>query len=121
MDNPLYDLILGNIDGVRPPGQPDPLWSLQPEACAVQTRSQTISQDKPVKPLKVPNPMENIVTRERLQQAQQDDPSLQRIRRLADSHADEVSSTGSSFHYKNGMLYRTFQSPMWNMEIPTTR
>ena len=64
-----------------------------------------------VKPLKVPNPMENIVTRERLQQAQQDDPSLQRIRRLADSHADEVSSTGSSFHYKNGMLYRTFQSP----------
>ena len=86
MANPVYELIPGSIPGVHAPDDPDGAWSLPPSpACAVQTRSQKQSQDKPFKPLKVPKLFDEIVTVDRLRDAQQKDLTLQRAREIAET------------------------------------
>ena len=74
MKNPVYDLVLGNIDGVRHPSDPDVEWSrsqnvekekldhaiLKDTSAAVETRCQ--AKKRPVKPLKVDTPMGDIVS-----------------------------------------------------------
>lgn len=50
MNNPVYDLVLGNIEGARLPGEPDPQWTL---AQAVQTGGQKKQESKPYVKLKV--------------------------------------------------------------------
>lgn len=50
MNNPVYDLVLGNIEGARLPGEPDPQWTL---AQAVRTRAQKREESKPYVKLKV--------------------------------------------------------------------
>ena len=67
MQNPLYDLILGNVQGIRPPDKPDPTWTPMMQMNAVQTRAQVEAQGKPLKPLKVPQPLQDVVTPEKLQ------------------------------------------------------
>ena len=114
MDNPIYDLILGNITGVRAPEDPDESWMTLPSpSCAVQTRSQVKNQDKPFRSLKIPKTMREIVTAEKLKTAQQEDPTLQRVRALAENKAEKVSCNEAvtSFYYQNGFLYRRFCSP----------
>ena len=114
MNNPVYELILGNISGVRAPNDPDKTWTLHPSpACAVQTRSQVKSQDKPFRALKVPKPLEEIVTSESLKKAQQEDITLKRIREIAETKSEKVSQSQatSTFFCKNGLLFRKFQSP----------
>ena len=46
----LYDLIIRNVEGARPPDDPDPDWH---EACAVTTRAQA-KRDEKLTPLKTP-------------------------------------------------------------------
>ena len=115
MNKPVYDLILGNIPGVRAPDNPDESWSLTPQkACAVQTRSQAKSQDtKPFHSLNVPKPMDDIVTAEGLKKAQLEDPTLRRSRELAETQSEKVSRSQatSRFLYRNGILYRQFHAP----------
>ncbi|XP_063971781.1 uncharacterized protein LOC135159725 [Lytechinus pictus] len=112
---PLYDLILGNIPGVKSPDHPDPHWkptkTVTP-VCAVQTRAQAQREGKPFRPLKTPNPMEDIVTPSVLKEAQQKDQTLHRLRELADSGAEKVSRHNniSSFKYRDGILFRVFHS-----------
>ena len=38
MENPAYDLIIGNVDGARDANDPNPKW--KNEICAVITRAQ---------------------------------------------------------------------------------
>ena len=45
--DPIYDLIIGNVEGAKTPDYPDPDWQ---EACAVTTRAQA-KRSKEVKPL----------------------------------------------------------------------
>ncbi|XP_041477551.1 uncharacterized protein LOC121425534 [Lytechinus variegatus] len=94
MKTPLYDLILGNIPGVRPAEQPDPQWTL-PETvipvCAVQTRAQVQREGKPFRPLKTPHPMEEVVIPSVLKETQQKDETLHRLRELADAGTEKVS------------------------------
>ena len=116
MKTPLYDLILGNIPGVRSPGNPDPEWTpIRQPACAVQTRSQTQRDSQPFRPLKTPHPMEDV-TPTALKTAQQKDDTLHRLRELAESGSQKVSRHNalSSFFYKDGILYRSFHSPKVN-------
>ena len=59
----IYDLIIGNVAGVRSADDPDPGWQ---EACAVTTRSQAKKEGKH-KPLKVSSsPKSAIVDRNEL-------------------------------------------------------
>ena len=53
----IYDLIIGNVPGVRPADDPDPSWQ---EACAVTTRAQAKKEGKST-PLRVPNSRESPV------------------------------------------------------------
>ena len=55
MENPFYDLIIGNIKVAREPNSPDPEWTVN----AVQTRQQVRNQSKPYS-LKVPGAIEDI-------------------------------------------------------------
>ena len=114
MQKPLYDLILGNLDGVRAPNEPDTTWKMPTRpTCAVQTRSQEKKQAKPFRSLKVPKPMEEIVTPEDLKRAQQEDETLQKTRDLAHTQTEKVSRHNgvSSFYYQDDILHRTFHSP----------
>ena len=98
MNDPVYDLILGNVPGVREPTNPDTSWGKsqatkqvnpskstvscnQDETCttsnfksnevaAAQTRSQSKSKEKPFKKLKVTSPIGEEVTAEMLHEKQ---------------------------------------------------
>ncbi|XP_075732486.1 uncharacterized protein LOC142775054 [Rhipicephalus microplus] len=77
MDDPLYDVIVGNIEGARSPDQPEPLEddseidlpsianphdqpaTADEDVVAVATRAQTKAQSKPFQPLPAPNSAED--------------------------------------------------------------
>ncbi|XP_071493976.1 uncharacterized protein [Diadema antillarum] len=124
MKTPLYDLILGNLPGVREPDNPDPDWTATPMPVgAVQTRAQAQRDGKPFRPLRTPHPMEDIVTPTALKEAQQKDETLHRLRELADTRSEKVSRNNglSSFFYKDGMLYRSFHSPQMDPDTTITQ
>ena len=97
MDNPVCPLVLGNIPGVRAPGEPDPEWrdleaggSFQSAVAiqyvsAVQTRGQQEKASTPLKPLKVSPQIRIDVTAESLKEAQKNNSSLERYWNLASS------------------------------------
>jgi hypothetical protein len=110
MTNPVYDLILGNIDGVRDPSEPDKTWQhpnmkhktgkvhIDPPDLvnAVETRGQKVVKEKAVKGLKVPKAMTEIVTAEKLQEAQEADTTLDKFRELANSGEVKVTRNGGN-------------------------
>ena len=128
MNNPVYDLILGNIPGVRDPSQPDTSWKKPDVHCeqhgeleldtpdlvnAVETRAQKVAKEKTLRELKVPKAMSEIVTVEKLIQAQEGDTTLDKLREMAYSGEEKVTRNGgkSKFVLQKGILYREFQSP----------
>ncbi|XP_041470756.1 uncharacterized protein LOC121420251 [Lytechinus variegatus] len=113
MKNPLYDLILGNVQDILPPDHPDLNWTPTTQANAVQTRNQVKNEGKPLRPLKVPKPLQDVVTPEKLKDAQQTDESLRRARELADSQQEKTNNRNatSSYYYRDGILFRKFHSP----------
>ena len=118
MKEPVYDLVLGNIDGVRHPSNPDIHWgetqSASNEAdpketsAAVETRSQ--SKGRPFKLLKVDHPITDIVTPDQLMHEQQEDTTLAKLREFERTHLVKECKDGSSFAFvkKAGILYREF-------------
>ena len=125
MQNTLYDVIVGNVQGARAPGDPDPQWKSLLEHTlpasqdasvrdiqtqAVQTRSQTRSMDKPLKKLKVPDAIPDI-KREDIKEAQHNDPSLQRLRGLMADEKINRNGGRSRFIEFKGLMYREFDSP----------
>ena len=127
MQTPVYDVIIGNIDGAREPGNPNPNWNNKKENLkdkegdskdkievvhSVQTRSQKLKEGKPGRPMIVPK-CGKEVTVEVLREAQQTDDSLKQIRNLVKSGKERQSGVGnvSRFIVKNGLIYREFQSP----------
>ncbi|PIK42054.1 hypothetical protein BSL78_21088 [Apostichopus japonicus] len=86
--NPLYDILLGNIDGVRGPGDPDPNWSKttdgksREKVGAVQTRAQKAAIGKPLPKLNVPKALPKVKTGD-FKKAQMGDVTLSKCRRLA--------------------------------------
>ena len=127
MKQPIYDLVLGNIAGVRCPSDPDPEWEdlCSPDvelldtdvrvdqAQAVQTRAQKARTERPVQPLKVPSPINDIIKAEDLQREQRLDPSLTHYFKLAEDSELKIGKDGSvaKFLTVNSILYREYQSP----------
>ena len=107
LTNPLFDLILGNIQNVRGPEDPDPEWSM---VQAVQTRNQAkVAARKPT-PLKVAKTLPTDVSPDEIRIAQQSDDTLTKVRSLADSNHSEIEGK-AKFFYREGILFRKFQSP----------
>ncbi|XP_071964120.1 uncharacterized protein [Antedon mediterranea] len=114
MNNPIYDLILGNIAGVRAPGNPDPTWAERNlEGCSVVTRSQANNMDKPFRTLKTTEIHQQIITAVTMKTAQQQDVSLAKFKDLAEKQTTTVSNkqATSRFIYHKDLLYRQFSSP----------
>ena len=75
MDNPLYDVIIGNVSDED---------NTRLEAQAVVTRAQAKQQVKPIKPLKFIENLGEDVTREKLIALQGQDPSLAKFMKEAE-------------------------------------
>lgn len=112
MDNPVYDVILGNVAGVREPSDPDLDW-VADRALAVETRSQRKEGTRPPRDLKVPRQVD-VATAEEFRREQSSDSSLDSIRRQVASGDVKTSRNGnqSKFQVKNGLIYREFKSGM---------
>ncbi|KAJ8021889.1 hypothetical protein HOLleu_39214 [Holothuria leucospilota] len=130
MENPLYDLVLGNIVGVRNPDSPDDSWvpkrphELQKEVTqvasenaentvnAVETRGQR-EKKAIIYPLHTPGGINLTATKAEVIQEQNNDPSLSRIRKAAE--IGDVRKTGKGnetrFIQHKGLIYREFKSP----------
>ena len=73
MTNPVYDLIIGNVDKVRSPDDPDPQWS---EAQAVETRQQAQNKQKPYLKLQVSDIVKENIKPDDIRAEQQTDKSF---------------------------------------------
>ena len=95
MDNPLYDVVIGNVPGVSDED------NTRLEAQAVVTRAQAKQQVKPIKPLKVIENWGEDVTREKLQGH---DPSLAKFMKEAEQN-QKAGRAEVYFKMKDGILY----------------
>lgn len=114
MNNPVYDLIIGNISDVREASNPNPDW--KDVTAAVETRGQKQARAKEMKELKVPEAIKGIVTAEILRESQEGDSTLDKFRDFAESGESKVTRNGgcSKFYMQKGILFREFQSPSVN-------
>ena len=117
MANPVYPLILGNIQGIRNPGDPDCQWKPVELLEAVETRQQKEDKTKPLRALKVPGQVSNI-TPDDFRREQKADSTLDTLRQYAMSGTVKESRNGSKskFKFKHGLLYREFCSMTRNSE-----
>lgn len=119
MNNPIYDLILGNTDQVQckearcKPNHrvSEPARPVEP-TMAVQTRSKAREGDKVVPKLKVPKPVGGDINRDDLIKAQQEDRSLRKARDFAVVGNTKRRARGCSrFFYDGRVLCREYVSP----------
>ncbi|XP_021346945.1 uncharacterized protein LOC110446230 [Mizuhopecten yessoensis] len=113
LEAPLYDLIIGNVDGARPPDQPDSEWRREYNVVqAVETRAQKKREQLGYRPLKVKEGSD-IGNLDEIKEEQQVDPTLSRFRDLAKKGDHQTRPDGgtSEIVYHKGLLYRKFQSP----------
>lgn len=119
MMNPMFDLIIGNLDGVK--------WNLTDRAgqcCsmvnedyskaeqlqAVVTRAQAKKENrKAEKPLKVFEAVDLKVTKEQLKMLQEKDLDLQRMIKTQGENSAEIGENRSQFVCKQGIWYRRKQ------------
>lgn len=107
LEDPLYDVIIGNIEGAREPFKPDLSYRV-----SVVTRQQAKAKEKPYPKLKVPDTLDHVST-EDIKQAQQSDQSLSKIRQYVKEGKmfKKPNGTTVSYKVKKTLLYRQFQSP----------
>lgn len=135
MENPLYDLVLGNVEGARPADDPDPNWhkttesettkstavkveELAPdtespapisdaaEACPVVTRAQAC-KDKTLKKLKVLQGLPSVC-REELVQEQENDATLRSCFDRVGPPQAKKGKGSHQFFIANGVLQRKY-------------
>ena len=122
MEKPVYDLIIGNTSGAREPTDPDLNWAPkydqnQPEierktGATVVTRSQSKAENKALKKLNVMPQIDEMINATMLSEEQQNDPSLKKVRELAECAEEKVSKRGDTHRYikTNGIIYREYKS-----------
>ena len=108
MNSPVYDLILGNVDGVRLPGDPDPNWC---HVHAVETRNQRKVRNSAPVSMKVPDIVKDDISPDDFRKAQDGDDTLTKIRALADSGKTFPSKNGYvKWCRRDGLVYREYTS-----------
>lgn len=120
MREPVYDLIIGNVSGVRNQSEPNPQWCRREnrEKCceilqAVQTRGQKAKEEKGLKKLNVTDLVDLEVTVNKMKELQLIDETLTNYRNLANAGKRKLLGDGivSWFSMDKGLLYRHFSSP----------
>ena len=104
MDDALYDVVIGNIDG-----------SILPDmthfAQAVETRSQSKNKEKVYPKLKVPSQISDV-SKDEVKKGQEEDDSLEQIRKLVRSGEKRICRGRNrgevKFVKKNGLIYREY-------------
>ncbi|XP_052079017.1 uncharacterized protein LOC127717282 [Mytilus californianus] len=116
MANPVYDLIIGNVEDAREPGKPDPLWQ---QTGAVETREQVRNKSKPFVQLKVKDIITDEVNPNVIKKAQLEDTTLDKIRRYVLT-GDTVTRKNGKVKWilKRGMIYRQFSSSKPDRSMP---
>lgn len=124
MTNPLYDLVLGNIPGVKGPQEPDTTWeysdALFPESTgsskipACWEKSTLLSavvrtQGKTESMMKIPLVGSLEVTRVQLTESQKDDPSLKSCFSKIGKEFHSNKDTTYHFSEEAGLLYRHYR------------
>ena len=107
MKTPVYDLILGNVEGARNADASDPYWDA--ERCAVTTRRQAKIEGQTI-PLKVAEEEDlAVINPEKLKELQEADPTLHRYR----NKEEPVMMRGKeiTFVTRKGILYRQCETP----------
>ena len=112
MKQPIYDLVIGNIPGVR--NDPDENWmtptdETSGEASAVTTRAQAEKDKRALRPLIVPTAETPDMDLQKLKEAQQKDTSLQKFWNMDDR--EQPIRSGGTFWMKvcKGVLYRFYK------------
>ena len=101
MKNPLYDIIVGNVDGAKAVCEST---DAKEEGQAVTTRQQ--AKMKPTKPLPVANDVDIDVSSTDLATMQADDNSLKKAWEKASEDSSSTVTSESSFFVQKGLLYR---------------
>ena len=113
MSTPVYDLLVGNIEGVR--AAENPMINYEQEECAAVTRAQAKKEGP--KPLKVAESVNaSIVNREKLIELQKADESLSQMKSKKKNEGKGESEV--SFEEKAGVMYRIFKKPDVNQGKP---
>ena len=116
MENPIYDVIVGNINGARDPFKPDLNWVKSEvkvkveRASAVQTRAQKSREEKPTSGIKVPDCIEVGSPRQFLE-LQEIDSSLNRVKECWPSEGKihtNKKGVKTIYFYRNKLLYREY-------------
>ncbi|XP_065282035.1 uncharacterized protein [Dermacentor albipictus] len=128
MKDPLFDLILGNIEGARAPAEPDGTWgetsardedncagpsiaeAQPPPVAAVTTRRQAQQQNfQAFRRLPVPSTLAEV-TPEQMKEDQQRDTSLRQLFQLHREQRSVRCKGGGSFNIqlRDGLLYREY-------------
>ncbi|XP_062609261.1 uncharacterized protein LOC134271008 [Saccostrea cucullata] len=108
MENPVFDLIIGEVHDARKPHDPDPEWRPK-TVLAVETRRQAREKKKPYPALRVPDIVKDDIKPEDIQREQQADPSIETSRRNAKEGL--ISRNGKvGWLEKRGLLYREYQA-----------
>ena len=108
MENPVFDLIVGEVSNARKPHEPDPEWKPKP-VLAVETRQQVKDKKKPYKPLKVPDIVKDDIKPDDLKREQQEDATLETARKYAQE--GKTSCQGKvRWFTKRGFIYREYKA-----------
>ncbi|XP_040065085.1 uncharacterized protein LOC120838976 [Ixodes scapularis] len=131
MESPLYDIILGNIPGVRAAADPDPEWDAEPAAeesrpetdvrneertvtAAVETRLQKKAAEHKTTvptPLRVSEVQEGAVTPDTLKREQQNDSSLRTcFQNVGKTMTGKKRKHSCMFVVRNGILFRSYRT-----------
>ncbi|XP_077862642.1 uncharacterized protein LOC144344640 [Saccoglossus kowalevskii] len=104
VQDPIYELIVGNVPGARPPDEPDPVWNV---SGAGTTRAQAQKSGK-VKPLKVCDVKTGAhVTKDKLIDMQQADTSLKKYYNKREPEVKGHHTT--EFQVYGGLIYRVYR------------
>ena len=109
MEHPVYDLVIGNVDGARSPDDPCKDWCQTSDKACVLTRSQKESLTKTIKPLFVGTKFTcEPVTVEDFISLQKEDKTLDKVR----SAVQQKVKGGNTVWYEHhcDILYRYFQN-----------
>jgi hypothetical protein len=119
MKEPVYDLIIGNIEGARNQMDPDPQWCSKNDRSgfsevlqAVQTRGQQKKEKQGMKQLNVTGLVDTDITIDQMKQLQRDDSSLKTYRENAESGKKKEIGNNIKiwFSVEKALLYRHYQS-----------
>ncbi|XP_076442803.1 uncharacterized protein LOC143281478 [Babylonia areolata] len=113
MENSLVPVIIGNQVELEPGRECRvPVYSVDPEVGAVETRAMAHKKRTPEKPLPASKPLIGQIGPEQVLQMQQDDDTLKRVRENAESGQQfKVRSCTVHFEKRKKLLYRVYSGP----------